>query len=153
MRKWWLVAVHTMEELKLTGNHLKGARAILSFSGEFDQHPHLQLLKELLTQVTGLGNHLIYTSCKSVTVILKLSVLWWFWFRKLLSPNFFSCRFSAHQRTTESQNHSLIISLHFQSWTTTFGSATTRYPFQLVCCSGWEYCAILHMSCASMCTS
>jgi hypothetical protein len=75
MRKWWLVAVHTMEELKLTGNHLKGARAILSFSGEFDQHPHLQLLKELLTQVTGLGNHLIYTSCKSVTVILKLSVL------------------------------------------------------------------------------
>jgi hypothetical protein len=75
MRKWWLVAVHTMEELKLTGNHLKGARAILSFSGEFDQHPHLQLLKELLTQVTGLGSHLTYTSCTSVTVILKLSVL------------------------------------------------------------------------------
>ncbi|CAM6009456.1 unnamed protein product [Sphagnum balticum] len=49
--KFLLKAVHTMEELKLTGNHLKGARAILSFSGEFDQHPHLQLLKELLTQV------------------------------------------------------------------------------------------------------
>ncbi|XP_024398120.1 ribosome biogenesis protein BRX1 homolog 1 [Physcomitrium patens] len=49
--KFLLKAVHTTEELKLTGNHLKGSRPILSFSSEFDKHPHLQLLKELLQQV------------------------------------------------------------------------------------------------------
>lgn len=46
-----LNAVHTTEELKLTGNHLRGSRPLLSFSSEFNEHPHLQLLKELLTQV------------------------------------------------------------------------------------------------------
>lgn len=46
-----MLAVHTTEELKLTGNHLKGARPILSFTSDFDVHPHLQLLKELFTQV------------------------------------------------------------------------------------------------------
>jgi ribosome biogenesis protein BRX1 len=49
--KFLLKAVHTTEELKLTGNHLKGARPLLSFSSEFEMHPHLQLLKELLLQV------------------------------------------------------------------------------------------------------
>jgi len=44
-------AVHTMAELKLVGNHLKGSRAILSFSPSFDRLPHLQLLKEMFTQV------------------------------------------------------------------------------------------------------
>lgn len=49
--KFLLKAVHTTEELKLTGNHLKGSRPLLSFSAEFEMHPHLQLLKELLLQV------------------------------------------------------------------------------------------------------
>ncbi|KAG0577517.1 hypothetical protein KC19_5G162400 [Ceratodon purpureus] len=49
--KFLLKAVHTTEELKLTGNHLKGSRPLLSFSSEFEMHPHLQLLKELLLQV------------------------------------------------------------------------------------------------------
>ncbi|KIY92755.1 hypothetical protein MNEG_15208 [Monoraphidium neglectum] len=40
-----------MDELKLTGNHLKGSRPVLSFDGAFDQEPHLQLLKELFTQL------------------------------------------------------------------------------------------------------
>ncbi|CAA3006918.1 Hypothetical predicted protein [Olea europaea subsp. europaea] len=44
-------AVHTMEELKLTGNHLKGSRPILTFSSNFDKKPHWQLLKEMITQV------------------------------------------------------------------------------------------------------
>lgn len=43
--------VHTMEELKLTGNHLKGSRPILTFSSNFDKSPHWQLLKEMITQV------------------------------------------------------------------------------------------------------
>lgn len=42
-----------MDELKLTGNHLKGSRPVLSFDGAFDQEPHLQLLKEMFTQVGG----------------------------------------------------------------------------------------------------
>lgn len=40
-----------MEELKLTGNHLKGSRPILTFSANFDKDAHWMLLKEMLIQV------------------------------------------------------------------------------------------------------
>lgn len=43
--------VHTMEELKLTGNHLRGSRPILTFSSNFDKDAHWKLLKEMITQV------------------------------------------------------------------------------------------------------
>ncbi|KAJ0965101.1 hypothetical protein J5N97_026239 [Dioscorea zingiberensis] len=49
--KFLVNAVHTMEELKLTGNHLKGSRPILTFSANFDQEPHWKLLKEMIIQV------------------------------------------------------------------------------------------------------
>ncbi|KAF6155797.1 hypothetical protein GIB67_039128 [Kingdonia uniflora] len=49
--KFLVNAVHTMEELKLTGNHLKGSRPLLTFSSNFDKDPHWKLLKELITQV------------------------------------------------------------------------------------------------------
>lgn len=49
--KFLVKAVHTMAELKLTGNHLKGSRPLLTFSSTFDMHPHFQLLKELLKQI------------------------------------------------------------------------------------------------------
>ena len=39
-----------MAELKLSGNHLKGSRPVLSFDSAFDQQPHLQLMKEMFTQ-------------------------------------------------------------------------------------------------------
>lgn len=45
--------VHTMEELKLTGNCLKASRPILSFDKKFDSEPHLLLLKEVFTQTFG----------------------------------------------------------------------------------------------------
>lgn len=45
--------IHTMDELKLTGNSLKGSRHILSFDKNFDSAPHFQLLKEMFTQVYG----------------------------------------------------------------------------------------------------
>lgn len=67
-----LNAVHTTEELKLTGNHLRGSRPLLSFSSEFNEHPHLQLLKELLTQVIYMfklkATCFLYTllNCKTV---------------------------------------------------------------------------------------
>jgi len=44
--------VHTMEEMRLTGNCLKGSRPLLSFDASFEKHPHYSLLKELFIQVS-----------------------------------------------------------------------------------------------------
>lgn len=44
--------IHTMEELKMVGNCLKGSRPILSFDDTFDTQPHFQLIKELLKSVS-----------------------------------------------------------------------------------------------------
>eukprot|EP00239_Pterosperma_sp_CCMP1384_P004740 CAMPEP_0197854996 /NCGR_PEP_ID=MMETSP1438-20131217/25755_1 /TAXON_ID=1461541 /ORGANISM="Pterosperma sp., Strain CCMP1384" /LENGTH=326 /DNA_ID=CAMNT_0043469951 /DNA_START=14 /DNA_END=994 /DNA_ORIENTATION=- len=56
--KFHVVNVHTMDELKLTGNHLLGSRPVLSFDKQFDELPHLQVLKELLSQIFGVPkNH------------------------------------------------------------------------------------------------
>ncbi|KAG7600392.1 Brix domain [Arabidopsis suecica] len=52
--KFLVKAVHAMEELKLTGNHLKGSRPLLTFSSNFDKDAHWKLLKEMLTQVFGI---------------------------------------------------------------------------------------------------
>jgi ribosome biogenesis protein BRX1 len=43
-----------MDELKLTGNSLKGSRPILSFDKLFEETPHYSLLRELFTQVAAL---------------------------------------------------------------------------------------------------
>ena len=43
--------VHTMDELRLTGNHLKSSRPLLTFNKAFDEQPHLALIKEMLKQV------------------------------------------------------------------------------------------------------
>lgn len=51
--KFLVQNVHTMGELKLTGNCLKGSRPILSFDRGFEEEPHLALLKELFTQTFG----------------------------------------------------------------------------------------------------
>ena len=40
-----------MDELRLTGNHLKGSRPLVTFNKAFDEQPHLSLLKEMLKQV------------------------------------------------------------------------------------------------------
>lgn len=45
--------VHTMDELKMTGNALHGSRPLLTFDTSFDEHPHLQVVKKLFTQVWG----------------------------------------------------------------------------------------------------
>jgi len=49
--KFHVANIHTMSELKLSGNHLKGSRPVLSFHKAFDEQPHLQLLKEIFTQM------------------------------------------------------------------------------------------------------
>ncbi|KAI0647543.1 Brix-domain-containing protein [Trametes meyenii] len=45
--------VHTMDELKMTGNCLKGSRGILSFSKEFDETEWGKLTKEVFTHIFG----------------------------------------------------------------------------------------------------
>nr|CAG4642571.1 EOG090X07MB [Evadne anonyx] len=48
--KFYVENVHTMKELKMTGNCLKGTRPLLSFDASFETKPHWSLMKELLTQ-------------------------------------------------------------------------------------------------------
>ncbi|CAI5446313.1 unnamed protein product [Caenorhabditis angaria] len=49
--------VHTMKELKMSGNCLKASRPILSFDDAFDQKPQLKLIKTMLIQTLGTPNH------------------------------------------------------------------------------------------------
>ncbi|KAJ1659847.1 Ribosome biogenesis protein brx1 [Dispira simplex] len=51
--KFLVQNIHTMEELNLTGNCLKGSRHLLSFDRSFDTKPHLQLLKQLFIHSFG----------------------------------------------------------------------------------------------------
>lgn len=55
--KFSLVNMHTMEELRLTGNCLKGSRPLLSFGEQFDSEPQWKLIKELFIQTFGTPYH------------------------------------------------------------------------------------------------
>jgi len=46
---------HTMDELKMTGNCLKGSRGLLSFDKAFEETEWGRLTKELFTHVSGCG--------------------------------------------------------------------------------------------------
>ncbi|EJU04287.1 Brix-domain-containing protein [Dacryopinax primogenitus] len=45
--------VHTMDELKLTGNCLKGSRGLVCFDEGFDSSENWRLIKEVFTQIFG----------------------------------------------------------------------------------------------------
>ena len=45
--------IHTMDELKMTGNCLKGSRGLLSFDKGFEETEWGRLTKELFTHVGG----------------------------------------------------------------------------------------------------
>jgi ribosome biogenesis protein BRX1 len=45
--------VHTMDELRLTGNCMKGSRPLLTFDESFDRLGHLKLLKEIFIDTFG----------------------------------------------------------------------------------------------------
>lgn len=51
--KFYVSNVHTMDELRLTGNCMKGSRPVLSFDESFGRLGHLKLLKELFIDVFG----------------------------------------------------------------------------------------------------
>jgi ribosome biogenesis protein BRX1 len=51
--KFLVQNIHTMDELKMSGNALKGSRPLLNFDAAFDLTPDRQLLKEILFQSFG----------------------------------------------------------------------------------------------------
>lgn len=55
--KFLVENAHTMGELKMAGNCLRGSRPLLSFDMQFKKIPHLNLIKEILTQTLGVPNH------------------------------------------------------------------------------------------------
>nr|XP_003700697.1 PREDICTED: ribosome biogenesis protein BRX1 homolog isoform X1 [Megachile rotundata] len=54
--KFLVENIYTMEELKMSGNCLKGSRPLLSFDENFNTKPHYSLLKELFVQIFGVPN-------------------------------------------------------------------------------------------------
>ena len=52
--KFHVANVHTMDELKLTGNCMIGSRPLLNFDASFDAQPHLQLLKSKFLVITNI---------------------------------------------------------------------------------------------------
>mmetsp|Transcript_38771 Transcript_38771/g.116523 ORF Transcript_38771/g.116523 Transcript_38771/m.116523 type:complete len:371 (-) Transcript_38771:146-1258(-) len=51
--KFHLTNVHTMDELRLTGNCMKGSRPVLSFDSAFAERDDLRLIKSLFVDVFG----------------------------------------------------------------------------------------------------
>jgi ribosome biogenesis protein BRX1 len=51
--KFHVVNIHTMDELKLTGNCMIGSRPLLNFDSAFDGKPHFQLMKQMLADAFG----------------------------------------------------------------------------------------------------
>lgn len=51
--KFHISNVHTMDELRLTGNCMKGSRPLLSFDESFQRIGHLKILKELFIDIFG----------------------------------------------------------------------------------------------------
>jgi ribosome biogenesis protein BRX1 len=51
--KFHCVNVHTMDELKLTGNCMLGSRPLLNFDANFENTPHFRLLKTILSDAFG----------------------------------------------------------------------------------------------------
>jgi hypothetical protein len=57
-----------MDELKMTGNCLRGSRPFLSFDKSFDEQDHTKLIKQLFTQVC----ELIYNLFTFSLIILSI---------------------------------------------------------------------------------
>ncbi|GAA5841210.1 hypothetical protein JCM11251_003235 [Rhodosporidiobolus azoricus] len=49
--RFHVLNLHTMDEMKMTGNCLKGSRPIVVFDKQFDEQPHLKVIKEVLTHI------------------------------------------------------------------------------------------------------
>ena len=49
--KFLVQNIHTMSELKLTGNSIKGSRPLILFDGTFDTQPYYRVIKQLLHSI------------------------------------------------------------------------------------------------------
>ncbi|ORY87383.1 putative ribosomal large subunit assembly and maintenance-related protein [Leucosporidium creatinivorum] len=49
--RFHVLNTHTMDELKMTGNCLKGSRPIVVFDKQFDESPHFKVIKEVLMNI------------------------------------------------------------------------------------------------------
>jgi hypothetical protein len=80
--------VHTMDELKMTGNCLKGSRGLLSFDASFETTEWGKFVKELFTHVGDFSLFRIF----------------------YVDHSLLSCRFLAYLPLHERLSHSSIIS-------------------------------------------
>lgn len=51
--KFLVSNVHTMDELRMTGNCMQGSRPLLSFDAVFETQPHFKLIKAMFTDMFG----------------------------------------------------------------------------------------------------
>uniref|UniRef100_A0ABI7Y5T4 Ribosome biogenesis protein BRX1 homolog n=1 Tax=Felis catus TaxID=9685 RepID=A0ABI7Y5T4_FELCA len=70
--KFLVQNIHTLAELKMTGNCLKGSRPLLSFDPAFDELPHYALLKELLIQIIEEDAALVEIGPRFVLNLIKI---------------------------------------------------------------------------------
>lgn len=96
--------IHTMDELKMTGNCLKGSRGIVSFDKAFDETEWGRLTKEVFTHVSIIS-YLPVSSMRGTDVLT---------------------RYSAYLRVQGERNLSSTISLLSPSSTTKYGSVTSK---------------------------
>lgn len=69
-----------MEELKLTGNHLKASRPLLTFSSNFGKDAHWKLIKEVIIQVLWF----FLPPLKASSILSCLCFAYGFWLWELL---------------------------------------------------------------------
>lgn len=109
--------VHTMDELKMTGNCLKGSRGLVSFDSAFDDTEWGRLVKELFTHVSRACDYSLFSdsglSPSNNNGIIVLG------------------RFLVYRQQPEKQNRLLTISSRFPSLIRRFGSGTSRSAFLL----------------------
>uniref|UniRef100_A0A9L0T4Y4 Ribosome biogenesis protein BRX1 homolog n=1 Tax=Equus caballus TaxID=9796 RepID=A0A9L0T4Y4_HORSE len=70
--KFLVQNIHTLAELKMTGNCLRGSRPLLSFDPAFDELPHYALLKELLIQIIEEDAALVEIGPRFVLNLIKI---------------------------------------------------------------------------------
>ena len=49
--------IHTMDEMKMTGNCLRGSRPVLSFDSSLESAPHYKLLRDMLERIFSTPNN------------------------------------------------------------------------------------------------
>ena len=72
------IPVHTLDDLRLTGNCLKGSRPLLVFDKGFDDEPCHQVLKELLAQVGIQGKTVVLLYKKHYICLFSLHFFFFF---------------------------------------------------------------------------